>query len=159
MKGRAVRNTGLRTVALVAAAAAMLSGCAAQYRDHGYVPPEADLERIVPGIDTRDTVEDVVGVPTARGVGVVEQEDYYWVSSRMRSFAWQRPEVVEREVVAISFDQRGTVRGVERYGLEDGRVVPLSRRVTDSSAGNIGFIRRLFGNIGGISATELLRNE
>ncbi|SLN29070.1 SmpA / OmlA family protein [Roseivivax jejudonensis] len=153
MTGRAV-TSGARGVMLAAIAAAALTGCTAQFRDHGYTPPESDLARIVPGVDTRATVEDLVGVPTSQGI--LNNDGYYWVSSRMRTFAWQRPQVVQREVVAISFDQAGIVRGIERYGLEDGRVVPLTRRVTDNAGGDIGFIRRLFGNIGRLQAADFL---
>ncbi|SFD98155.1 Outer membrane protein assembly factor BamE, lipoprotein component of the BamABCDE complex [Roseivivax sediminis] len=152
MRGRGV-TANMRTVAVMALAVAAFSGCTAQYRNHGYIPPEEELARIVPGIDTRATVEDVVGVPTSESM--LADRGYYWVSSRMRSFAWQRPEVVQRQVVAISFDPGGVVQGVERYGLEDGRVVPITRRVTDNADSDIGFIRRLFGNIGGLQLSDL----
>ena len=149
MKGSDMRGSNVRGVAIAGLAGLLLSGCAAQYRDHGYVPREDQLSQIVPGIDTRATVEDVVGVPSASSVR--SGRGYYYVSSRMRSFAWREPEVVDREIVAISFDEGGVVRGIERYGLEDGRVVPLTRRVTENSGSDIGFIRRLFGNIGGLT--------
>lgn len=142
------RTRGIATV-LTFAAAIGLAGCTVDFRNHGYVPPEEDLQAIVPGIDTRATVEETVGVPTASGV--LSDSSYYWVGSTVRHFAWQKPEVVEREVVAISFNEDGVVQNIERYGLEDGRVVPISRRVTDSAGGNISFIRKLFGNIGSLN--------
>ena len=51
----------------------------------------------------------------------------------------------------MEFDADGVVRNITRYGLEDGRVVALTRRVTVTGDGDIGFIRQLFGNIGGIN--------
>jgi len=55
--------------AIVAMVAVLgLSACSAQYRTHGYVPSEEDLQEIVPGVDTRGTVEDVIGVPSGSGV-------------------------------------------------------------------------------------------
>ena len=42
------------------------------------------------------------------------------------------------------------------YG--DGRIVVLSRRVTDSNLRGIGFLRQLLGNIGVISADQLFGN-
>ena len=145
------RGTGF---AVIIAAALSLAACSADFRNHGYVPPEEDLQAIIPGIDTRATVEETVGVPTASGV--LSDGAYYWVGSTMRHFAWQKPEVVEREVVAISFADDGVVRNIERYGLEDGRVVPISRRVTENTAGDISFIRKLFGNIGGLNPAGLV---
>ncbi|UMA66424.1 outer membrane protein assembly factor BamE [Roseivivax marinus] len=157
MWGRAERKGAKGRVLLIGLAmSAVLAGCAPQVSNHGYVPPEEDLARIVPGIDTRDTVTEVIGVPSS--AGVLNDSGYYYISSTMSRFAWRAPQVVDREVVAISFTDGGVVRGIERYGLEDGRVVPLTRRVTDNAGGDIGFIRRLFGNIGRLQASDLLSN-
>lgn len=129
-----------------------LSACTAQYRSHGYVPSEDALQQIVPGVDTRGTVEDLVGVPST--AGALNDSGFYYIESEVRHFAWQRPEVVDREVLAITFDQAGVVENIERYGLQDGQVVPLARRITRSGDGDISFIRKLFGNIGGLNAAD-----
>ena len=135
-------------------AIAALTACTAQFRTHGYVPSEDELQQIVPGVDTRGTVEDLVGVPSTSGT--LNDSGFYYIESEIRHFAWQRPEVVDREVLAITFDQAGVVENIERYGLQDGQVVPLARRITRSGDGDISFIRKLFGNIGGINAADLL---
>ena len=69
----------------------------------------------------------------------------YFVRSRVRTIAMLEPEVIDREVVAVSFDSNEIVRNIERFGLEDGQVVQLSRRVTDSSVANTAFLRQLLG--------------
>ncbi|MCL3882826.1 outer membrane protein assembly factor BamE [Marivita sp. GX14005] len=140
---------GVAALALVA-----LAGCSERIRSHGYVPSDADLQQIVPGVDTRATVEDMIGVPSTSGT--LKDSGFYYVESDVRHFAWQRPEVVNREVLAITFDGAGVVQNIERYGLRDGRVVPLTRRITRSGDGDIGFIRKLFGNIGGLNAADFL---
>ncbi|MGH1414509.1 MAG: outer membrane protein assembly factor BamE [Pelagimonas sp.] len=131
-----------------------LGACTSQYRSHGYVPPEEDLQQIVPGVDTRASVEDVIGVPAASGV--LRDSGYYYIESEVRHFAWKRPTVIDRQVLAITFDEAGIVENLVTYGLEDGKVVPLTRRVTVSGDGDIGFIRKLFGNIGGLSVDQLV---
>lgn len=139
-------------IGLVTLAFAALAGCTAQYRTHGYVPSEDELQQIVPGVDTRGTVEDLVGVPSTSGT--LNESGFYYIESDVRHFAWRKPEVIDREVLAITFDEAGVVENIERYGLEDGEVVPLARRITRSGDGDIGFIRKLFGNIGGINAAD-----
>ena len=59
-------------------------------------------------------------------------------------------------MLAVSFDGNGTVTNIERFGLERGQVVTLSRRVTDSGVTNIGLLRQLMGNVGRVSASDLL---
>lgn len=151
-------RSNFRTAKLAVAGLVLiaLGACTSQYRSHGYVPSEEDLQQIVPGIDTRASVEDVVGVPTSSGV--LRDSGYYYIETQVRHYAWKRPEVIDREVLAITFDQEGVVENLVTYGLEDGQVVPLTRRVTKSGDGDIGFIRKLFGNIGGLNVGELFSN-
>ncbi|NQY60826.1 outer membrane protein assembly factor BamE [Cognatishimia sp.] len=130
------------------------AGCSAQYRNHGYVPSEEELTEVVIGVDTRESVAETLGAPTAGGV--LEEGGFYYVRSRVRTFGPRRPQEVSRELVAVTFDTSGTVANVERFGLEDGQVVTLSRRVTDNGLGNISFIRQLLGNLGSFDPNGLL---
>jgi hypothetical protein len=43
----------------------VLSACAATFTNHGFVPPDAELEQILVGVDTRGTVEETIGPPSA----------------------------------------------------------------------------------------------
>lgn len=129
-----------------------LSACSAQYRSHGYVPSEEDLAQLVVGVDSRATVDDLVGVPSASGL--VGEGNYYYVRSKVREYGAFRPEVVERQVLAISFDDTDTIANIERFGLEDGHVVPLTRRVTTSSVVDNNILRQLLGNIGNIDPSQ-----
>ncbi len=139
--------------ALVCVAVLTAAACAPVYKKHGYVPPPEDLAQIKVGVDTRDTVAEKVGAPGASGV--LKDSGYYYVASRVRHYGPRRPEVVERQLVAVSFDQRGVVRNIERFGLDDGYVVVLDRRVTDSSVQDKGFLRQLLGNIGSFNPANI----
>ena len=140
----------LAALCLIAVAA-----CTAQYRNHGYVPPAEDLQKLVVGVDTRATVDDVIGAPSASGL--LSDGDYYYVRSRMREYGPRRPQVVDRKVVAISFNADDTIRNIETFGLQDGMVVPLTRRVTDSSVVGNGLLRQIFGNFGNIDPSTLFQ--
>jgi len=130
----------------------VIAGCASTFQNHGYVPPEEDLAELVVGIDSRATVDDVIGAPTSSGV--LAGGDYYYIRSRVRTFGMFRPEVVERQILAISFDETDTIANIERFSLEDGKVVALSRRVTDSSVVGNGFWRQILGNFGNINPEQ-----
>lgn len=134
-----------------------LTACAATFRNHGYVPDDTDLQSLIVGVDTRDTVEASVGRPSASGV--LQGNAWYYVQSRVRNFAYRAPETVERQVVAISFAADGTIANIERFGLEDGRVVSLSRRVTETSVREFGLIQQLLRNFGNISIGDALADE
>lgn len=123
-----------------------LTACTAQYRNHGYVPSDEELAAVVVGVDTRDSVAETIGSPSSSGV--LDNSGYYYVRSRVKHFGPTRPEVIERQLVAITFSQRGVVQSVERYSLQDGLVVPLSRRVTDNNLTNNSFLQELLKNLG-----------
>jgi len=145
----------LRTI-VIAVCVGTLAACSATFQNHGYVPPDEDLQDIVVGVDTRATVDDVIGPPSTAGLR--GGGDYYYVRSRFRTFGPTRPQVIKREVLAISFNEDDTVANIERFDLEDGNVVALSRRVTDSSVQGKGFLRQMLGNIGNINPGQIFGN-
>jgi outer membrane protein assembly factor BamE (lipoprotein component of BamABCDE complex) len=147
MAGKPLRL--IAVFALVVAAA-----CTPIYTNHGYLPTDQDVEEIMVGIDTRETVGAIVGQPGAEGL--LTEEAWYYVQSRFKQQGYSRKEEIEREVLRISFDQAGLVENIERFGLEEGRVVTLSRRVTTSNTKGVGFLRQLLGNVGRINVQRLL---
>lgn len=146
---------GPRAASLLAVAGIVaLSACTPQYRNHGYLPTETDLATISVGVDTRDTVIAAIGAPTVDGV--LNDSGFYYVESRFRHFGPLAPQEIERQVLAVSFNESGVLTNIERFGLEDGRVITLSRRVTDDNVRDTTFIRQLLGNIGNFDPTALI---
>ena len=149
-----MRNFGrfMRAMTVVVLALA-LGACSATFRNHGYMPPAEDLDQLVVGIDSRASVEDVIGIPGASGA--TRDGNYFYVRSRVREYLFFEPQVIEREVLAISFDEAGIMQNIERFGLEDGRVVRLQTRVTESGVNDNTFLRQLIGNFGRLGPSGL----
>ena len=143
-------------IGAIGAVLIILGACAATYQNHGYVPTESELSEILIGVDTRETVGQSIGRPTS--LGVLKGGAWYYAQSRWRNFAYKAPQVSDRQIVAISYTDDGVVENIERFGLEDGRVIALSRRVTDSNIKGITFLRQLMGNLGNLRAGDLLGN-
>ena len=143
----------MRRVTIVAALGVAVA-CTPIIRYHGFIPEPEDLSRIVIGQDTRESVIAIAGPPTADGV--LAGSDMYYVASTFRHFGAMAPREIDRQVLAISFDANGTVRNIERFTLEDGRVVVLSRRVTDDGIKDTTFLRQLLGNVGRLNAGDFL---
>ena len=149
-----LKNVGNMKSAMVGLVILGVAGCSATFQNHGYAPSETDLAEVVIGVDTADTVAQAVGRPTS--TGILEGAGWYYSQSRWRHYAFKAPKVIDRQVVAISFDDNGVVQNVERFTLEDGRVVPLTRRVTESNVKGITLIQQLLRNIGNVQAGEIL---
>lgn len=143
--------------AVFAVAGLALAACSSTYRKHGYVPTPDQLAEVVPGIDTRDSVAESIGIPSS--TGVLNESGYYYVATRFRHYGATAPKPVARDLVAISFDAQGVVQGIERFSLEDGKVVPLERRVTSSGVKDNTFLRQLLGNLGNFGPGQFLDNQ
>jgi outer membrane protein assembly factor BamE (lipoprotein component of BamABCDE complex) len=147
--------TAIRTLMTLAILAVLgLAACAPIYRNHGYVPPALDLAQVVPGQTTVDDLPGLIGRPSAQGL--LTGSGWYYVGSRWRRMGAAASQEIDRSVVAISFAPTGVVSNVETFGLERGRVVTLSRRVTDGSVTEISLIGQLFGNLGNFQAGDFI---
>jgi outer membrane protein assembly factor BamE (lipoprotein component of BamABCDE complex) len=149
-------SVGAQAVRAIVAAlsVALVVGCTPILRSHGYAPTDADLALLQVGRDTRETVQAAVGPPSA--TGLLTANAWYYVQSQFRYFGPREPEEIDRQVVAISFAEDGRIANIERFGLEQGQVVALSRRVTDSNVGGISLIQQLIGNVGRLDAGNIL---
>lgn len=150
----AVRGNRVRSWAAVAALALVVA-CAPITRDHGYIPSDEELALLSVGKDTRESVAVKVGRPSASGL--LNDVGWYYVESRFVTKGAFQPKEVSREVVAITFTEAGVVENVERFGLEKGQIVPLSRRVTKDNVKGASLLQQLFGNVGGLTADQLLK--
>lgn len=139
--GPCLRRSGLVLVLGIAIAA-----CSPVMRNHGYVPAEDELAQIEVGTDTRETVGQKIGRPSTSGL--LNDEGWYYVQSRYRHIGPRQPKEIERQVLAITFNETGAVENIGRFGLEDGKVVEISRRVTETNVKGLNLIQQLLGNIG-----------
>ena len=130
------------------------SACTTIVRNHGYAPSDEELAEIELGTDTRDSVTRLIGAPSA--AGLVDDAGFYYVRSRWETRVWRAPEEVDRQVVAISFDEAGRVSNVERFTLEDGRVIALSQRVTETNIREVSLLRQLLSNLGQFRADQVI---
>jgi outer membrane protein assembly factor BamE (lipoprotein component of BamABCDE complex) len=148
------RRRGLALRMALAGLVLGLAACASVYRNHGYVPVEEDLALVEVGVDTRETVAQKVGRPSAQGL--LNDVGWFYVQSRFQHYGPREPKEIDRQVVAITFTEAGVVENIARYGLEDGRAVEISRRVTETNIKGIGFIRQLFQSIGRMRGSDIV---
>ena len=133
----------------------VLAACTPILADHGYAPNDDELSQIKVGIDTRDSVAAAIGRPSASGL--LNDVGWYYVQSRWKTFGGRAPQEIDRQVVAITFTPAGVVENIERFGLDRGEIVPLSRRVTTTNIKGKSALSQLFGSIGHLSAADILK--
>jgi outer membrane protein assembly factor BamE (lipoprotein component of BamABCDE complex) len=140
---------------LSAALIILLAACSPIMQKHGYLPEPQDVDRLIVGQDTRDSVAALIGRPSTSGL--LNDVGWFYVESRWQQKGMSERVEVDRQVLAVTFNEAGTVENIERFGLEKGQLVALSRRVTKENIASAGILRRLFGNIGSIGAGNLIQ--
>lgn len=150
-----VRRTGaLLARSLAALALGLAVACTQVYSNHGYIPADKDLAGIVTGVDTRETVAGFLGRPSVEGL--LGENEWFYVQSRWMTYGAREPQEVDRQVLAISFDATGHVSNIERFGLDKGQVVAISRRITTEPIKGRSALSQIFANIGRIDPASIL---
>lgn len=138
------------TIALVCGLGVAVSACSPVIRNHGYAPVQEELDQIRVGLDTRGSVRRKVGRPGS--AGIFTDEGWYYVSTQIEHYTYNEPKVIDRRVVAITFDQQDTVAAISEYGLEDGKIIDLETETTPTYGRQLTILEQAFGNIGAIGS-------
>ncbi len=148
-----------RRLVLAAASLAVLGACTATRDFHGFVPDQALATDVKPAVDTRSTVLARLGTPSTTSIFDKSGEAKYvagkenlWVymSSTRELLTFYYPKVVQREIVAIQFDEDDVVSDVLVYDVDDGRVLEYNSRITPTRGRELGILEQLFGTLGSL---------
>jgi len=136
----------MRIAAAAIAAFGLLAGCTATRDFHGYVPDQALPTDVKPDVDTRSTVLARLGSPST--TSLFDDRLWIYMSYTRELLAFYYPKIVQREIVAIQFDENDVVSDVIVYDASAGRVIEYNSRVTPTRGRELGILEQLFGTIG-----------
>jgi outer membrane protein assembly factor BamE (lipoprotein component of BamABCDE complex) len=130
----------------VAAAAGALGACGGTVAKHGHVFAEEDIQQVREGM-SRDQVQLALGSPATKSTA--GDDVYYYISTTTkRPLAFMKPQITDRQVVAVYFNKNDQVQRIANYGLKDGKVIDFITRQTPSYGGEEGLLKQIFRNIG-----------
>jgi outer membrane protein assembly factor BamE (lipoprotein component of BamABCDE complex) len=151
--------------AFAAAAAVLATGaCTPMTNYSGFMVVENNPADLKVGEDTKTTVISKLGSPSAtslteskaavpgqeiRAAGPYDSNLWFYITQVTDRVAFYKPRVAKRDVVAVSFvpgtDQ---VAAVNKYTLEDGKVIAFNGRETPTRGREISILEQLLGNVG-----------
>lgn len=149
--------TRIKAVLIAALASGALVACAPTVRTHGYTPDPELLSQIAEGQDTRSSVAEKIGRPVTRSA--FREDDWYYVSQSIEHHMWYAPEVTNRRVVAVKFDDNDVVSEINTYGVEDGRIVDLATNTTPTHGRELTVLQQVLGNLGRLSGEDLVDQQ
>lgn len=135
------------TIALVLglAAAGTLASCGPPPTTHGYVLSESALEQIPIG-SSREQVLLVLGTPST--TSTLAGDTFYYISQTIQENAVFGRQITDQRVVAVYFDEKGMVRQIANYGLQDGRVFDFIQRKTRTTGADLNLISQILQGVG-----------
>ncbi len=129
------------------AALAALTGCVPTVDYRGYLPRGDDLQKVQIGM-SKSEVEALLGSPSTTATVKYHGDSFYYISSVVEQEAFFKPEVVDRQIFAIRFDESDRVQSFANYGLEDGRIIDFNTRETPTRGKELSILQELFRNVG-----------
>ena len=116
-------------LAVLVALAPLAVACAPVVGNHGFQVIDVNPKDIVIGTDTKSTVLAQLGSPSA--VSTFEDNIWYYISQTTERYTYNRPQVSQRSVTAITFNEADDkVAEVRNLNLEDGQQIAMERRET-----------------------------
>ena len=134
-----------------------LLSCSQNIQNHGHIPLSSELKMIEVGVDTKKSVEELIGRPST--MGVLQNKSWYYVGNTMQHYSWREVKEIKRVVVAIRFSQSGVVENIEQFSLTDGQDVKISSRVTGRIVKDNTFLMQLLGSFGRVDIPEMLQEK
>ncbi len=123
-----------------------VAACSPTLDSRGFVANEDALASLEPGQNSRTDVSQALGTPSTQGT--FGNDTWYYMSERTETVAFLRPKVIERKIIAITFDQADLIEDIFIYTEADGQPVKLVSRVTPTAGNEFTLIQQIFGNLG-----------
>ncbi len=136
-----------RTAAIVLSCAALLGACTPTTSYQGFQAVEANPKDVKVGADSKSTVMEKLGSPSA--VAAFDPNTWYYISQISDTVAFRSPTVRRRDIVAIAFNKSDErVTAVNAYSLKDGHLVGFNKHSTPTRGRELSWVEQILGNIG-----------
>ncbi|HEY0836763.1 MAG TPA: outer membrane protein assembly factor BamE [Azospirillum sp.] len=129
-----------------------VTACAPTVATRGNMADPDRIAAVKVGQSTRDEVASVLGTPTS--VGTFDPNVWYYIGQTTEKTAFFQPEVVERRVVVVQFDDGGVVRDLKTLDRSQGRDVEIVDRSTPTHGREMSFLEQMIGNVGRFAAKD-----
>ena len=139
-----MRITKVMGALLLGLLTATLGACGARVESRGnLLDPELVADISNARISKQEILE-ILGSPSS--ANTFGKDTWYYISERTETVAFFAPEVKERQVLIINFDEKGTMQSLEYKDLTDGRQLALVERVTPTFGQELTVIQQILGN-------------
>ena len=135
----------------------VLAGCTPIIANRGNMLEEDRITQVKVSTSSKNDVFEALGSPSI--VSTFDDNTWYYVGQRTERESFFKPEVTDRKIIAVQFDDTDHVRAVERIGLDASVEVEPLPETTPAVGRDITFMEQLLGNIGRPSSKKKKKSE
>ena len=131
---------------LFLAALVLNTACSSDlFIDHtGNMPQDSHIRQIHIG-QTKEEVYNILGAPSL--VAGLSSNNWIYMESTIRRFAFMRPTELERNILALTFKDNHLAK-IDKRTLADGNNIAIDNDETKPADRELGFFRKYFGGAG-----------
>ena len=119
---------------------------------HGNMIRDDELVYVEQGQTSQNDMIMMFGQPTTKGS--FDEDIWYYIGQTVEYRSLMKPDVVERKIVEVCFDEEGLVESVKGYNLADGAEIDTCPDETESLGTERNVMQQLLGNIGKFNAPK-----
>lgn len=139
--------TRMKSILAAVSLAALAGACAPTVGIHGFQAVDVKPADIVAGTDTKETVLARLGSPST--TSTFESDSvWYYISQSTAKYTFNLPQVSQRSVTEITFNDAQQVASVRTLSLEDGQELAMNRNETPTRGRQLTILEQLLGNVG-----------
>jgi outer membrane protein assembly factor BamE (lipoprotein component of BamABCDE complex) len=142
----AMKSSAAAILVSLALTVAGLAACAPQVSQHGHTVDPDSVSRITPGVTSQEEVARLLGSPSM--LATFASDRWYYVTQRRESRSFFQNEIIEQDVLTVTFDDRGIVREVEFQGMDQAMAIEPDPDTTRTLGNELTIVEQLIGNIG-----------
>ncbi|MFT6219658.1 MAG: outer membrane protein assembly factor BamE (lipoprotein component of BamABCDE complex) [Myxococcota bacterium] len=117
----------------------------------GYAFELSDYEKLTEEISDKNDVLNFMGYPIFVSE-VKDNEIWVYYSEDVKKVLFFRPEILDRQVMAITFDSQNVISKISNYDLDDQSDISFSQKYTEVKSQKKSWWSQIFGNIGQVKA-------
>jgi outer membrane protein assembly factor BamE (lipoprotein component of BamABCDE complex) len=120
----------------------LLAACEPIVAERGNLVDPDRLARVKLG-DSKDDVYKALGSATA--LGTFDENTWYYIGQRTEQVSFFLPEVTDREIVEIDFDDNDQVSSIKKSGKDQGNDIVMVEQVSPAQGRDTSFAEEVFG--------------
>jgi outer membrane protein assembly factor BamE (lipoprotein component of BamABCDE complex) len=122
-------------------------GCSGVNDTRGNLPLPEVVEEIKPGRHTQREITSMLGSPSTRAT-FHQNEYWYYIGEKTLTWAFFKPEVLERKILVVQFDKKGVVEKITQMDASNAKDISLVDRITPTKGKELSVLQQILGNVG-----------